>query len=74
MAVSRRCYHCHTRLERGAGQPVTVDADGTYRRWTPERAAYFARFGQRAHVVSLCPACHALEPAEAAQASSESEG
>jgi hypothetical protein len=66
MAVPRRCYHCHTRLEPGAGQPVTVDTDGTYRRWTPERAAYFGRFGQRAQVVTLCPACDALESAEAA--------
>jgi hypothetical protein len=33
---------------------VTVDTDGTYRWWTPERAAYFARFGQQAHVVALC--------------------
>jgi hypothetical protein len=65
MAVPRRCYHCHTRLEPGTGQSVTVDADGTYRRWTPERPVYFARCGQRAHLVSLCPVCDAWEPAEA---------
>jgi hypothetical protein len=44
---------------------VTVDNDGTYRRWTPERASYVARFGEQVHVVALCHVCDAQEPAEA---------
>ena len=67
MRVRRRCHLCHTPLEADAGQPVTVDVDGTYRRWTPERAAYFARIRQEARLVALCPACDAREPAEVGQ-------
>jgi hypothetical protein len=65
MAAVRRCYQCYQPLPPQGGRAVTVDNDGTYRRWTPERASYVARFGEQVHVVALCHVCDAQEPAEA---------
>lgn len=55
------CQHCGAGVHQHDAPAITVEADGAYRLWTPERAASFQQDGgPYAHVPVqryLCPSC-----------------